>query len=120
MLQDNERYLLIRRAAGLARAGCWCFPGGHVEAGETSRQAIQRELAEELGIDVPANKLLGRIPVPGTDYLLDVWTVKYDRQPIRPTEAEVAEARWLTPEQIRAITPAIETNDRVMELLARR
>ena len=42
--------LLTRRAKGKSFAGTWENSGGAVQAGETSRQAIARELFEETGI----------------------------------------------------------------------
>jgi len=42
--------LLTRRAPGKSFAGTWENSGGAVKAGETSRQAIARELYEETGI----------------------------------------------------------------------
>ena len=45
--------LLTRRAQGKSFAGTWENSGGAAQAGETSRQAIRRELREETGIDAP-------------------------------------------------------------------
>ena len=45
-------FLLAKRPAGKVYAGYWEFPGGKVEAGEPPREALARELHEELGIDV--------------------------------------------------------------------
>ena len=43
-------FLLTRRAKGKSFAGTWENSGGAVKAGETSRQAVARELFEETGI----------------------------------------------------------------------
>ena len=45
------KLLLTRRAPGKSFAGTWENSGGAALAGETSRQAIARELREETGID---------------------------------------------------------------------
>jgi 8-oxo-dGTP diphosphatase len=45
-------FLLAQRPAGKVYAGWWEFPGGKVHAGESAREALARELREELGIEV--------------------------------------------------------------------
>ena len=45
MLRDNGRqFLLAQRPEGKVYAGYWEFSGGKVEAGETVRDALIREL----------------------------------------------------------------------------
>ncbi len=46
------RVLIAERPAGRHMAGWWEFPGGKVVAGESDFVALQRELREELGIEV--------------------------------------------------------------------
>lgn len=50
--RPDGRFLMASRPPGKAYAGWWEFPGGKVEAGETARHALERELHEELGIAV--------------------------------------------------------------------
>jgi 8-oxo-dGTP pyrophosphatase MutT (NUDIX family) len=57
---DGPAFLLTRRAARLRRhAGQWALPGGRAEEGETPGATARRELAEELGLALPAEAELG-------------------------------------------------------------
>lgn len=79
VLSDTAgRVLLAQRKAGGDFAGLWEFPGGKREPGESSAQALWRELHEELGIEVLDAESLIRVP---WDYahkriVLDVQRVK--------------------------------------------
>jgi 8-oxo-dGTP diphosphatase len=52
VLRGDGSVLLAQRPPGKVYAGYWEFPGGKLEAGETPRHALDRELEEELGIHV--------------------------------------------------------------------
>jgi 8-oxo-dGTP diphosphatase len=49
---EKGRVLLTQRKVGTHLEGLWEFPGGKVESGEDPRDALIRELREELGISV--------------------------------------------------------------------
>ena len=118
VLPRGNSFLMIRRARGLAKEGCWCFPGGHVEPGETSRQAIQREFAEELGIKIIPEKRLGAVRVIGSRrYILAAWLVHDVGEELRPAPNEVEDARWLTASEARSIRPNLPSNEQVFEML---
>jgi 8-oxo-dGTP pyrophosphatase MutT (NUDIX family) len=55
-------FVLTRRSAGLrAHAGQWALPGGRTDAGEGPEDAARRELHEELGLDLDASAVCGRL-----------------------------------------------------------
>lgn len=54
--------LLTRRAERLgSHGGQWALPGGRVDAGETAEQAALREMAEEIGLVLEPQAVLGRL-----------------------------------------------------------
>ncbi|MEQ8345311.1 MAG: CoA pyrophosphatase [Sneathiellaceae bacterium] len=86
--------ILTRRAAGLRRhGGQWALPGGRCEAGESAGEAGLRELAEEVGLFLPASRILGQLDDYPTrsGYRITPLVVWGGEAPaLRPDPAEVA------------------------------
>ena len=56
MLFDSDRRIMAcRRPPQDVWAGWWEFPGGKIDEGETEKEALRREISEELGIIVEPN-----------------------------------------------------------------
>lgn len=51
LVDRQQRALVARRPQGKGYEGYCEFPGGKIEAGESTREALIRELREELGIE---------------------------------------------------------------------
>ncbi len=69
--------LIAQRPKNTYKGGLWEFPGGKIEASETVFQALQRELKEELNIDVTQAESWLQWEHDYSDriVLLDVWNV---------------------------------------------
>ena len=58
VIEREGRILIARRPAALHLGGLWEFPGGKQKEGESAREALEREIREELGADVTVGALL--------------------------------------------------------------
>lgn len=62
LIQDSQNRLLItQRPHHASHGGFWEFPGGKLEECETAKEALIREVREELGLEVLESELLGKI-----------------------------------------------------------
>lgn len=102
VIRRNGSILVSRRSADVHQGGLWEFPGGKVEAGENVLQALRRELAEELGIEVDVSLCQHLIDI-HHDYgdkrvWLDVWVV--DHFSGEPFGREGQPLSWLKPQEL--------------------
>lgn len=60
--EDQAAILLTRRSAKLKKhAGQWALPGGRIDAGEAPEETALRELAEEVGLELGMEHVIGRL-----------------------------------------------------------
>jgi len=59
IFSEDGRLFLARKAQGMPHQGKWEFPGGKIESGEEPQIALQRELLEELDMEIDVLAFLG-------------------------------------------------------------
>jgi 8-oxo-dGTP diphosphatase len=96
MIQQQNRYLIIKRRATGLLGGFWEFPSGKVASDETDEAALKREICEFVGVEVKVDRLKAQRTQHYADYSVDV--VLYEAsilpgQELRPLRA--AEFRWV-------------------------
>jgi len=93
----DDRLLMVRRGHGPA-AGEWSVPGGRVEADELLESAVVREVAEETGLDVVVDELLGwveRFHIDDHYVILDFRVTVLDPDRVLQAGDDAAEAAWI-------------------------
>ncbi len=103
VLVEQGKVLLSQRKRGTHLEGAWEFPGGKVEPDEDPREALARELAEELGIDAevqdPLEITFHRYPTKSV--LLLFFTVARRPGSPEPRALDVAAVRWAAIDELR-------------------
>ena len=99
---ETGRVLVVRKQGTTA----FMQPGGKPEAGENPAQTLARELDEELGLRVSDSALrpLGRFVSaaanePGHQVVADAFALTIETDAVT-VQAELAELRWITPDDI--------------------
>ena len=104
------KILLTRRAPGKSFAGTWENSGGAAKAGETSREAIARELFEETGIRAEETAFELLTTVRDKNIFFDHYCLRAQTplEQIRLLPGETDDAKWVTFDQIHHMIRARE------------
>jgi 8-oxo-dGTP pyrophosphatase MutT (NUDIX family) len=94
----RPKVLVVRSSDG----DSWLFPKGHVETGETRRQAAAREAREEAGVLAAPGPLVGRNRYERGRRLVEVSYYRMDYIGDVPAD-EDRDTRWCTPTQARKL-----------------
>ena len=95
----GDETLLIRKKRGVG-SGQWVGPGGKVEAGETPRECVVREVREEVGIDVLDPEKAGVFVYRSDDWDAVVHVFRATEYEGTPEETEEADPAWFPVEDL--------------------
>jgi mutator protein MutT len=116
VIERHGRFLLTRRQEGAHLEGCWEFPGGKCEAGESLAACLEREIREELaaGVRVGRELLVTRHAYDDRQVELHFLCCSLEDTP-RPQLGQ--EMRWVERAALRAL-PFPPADAELIELLA--
>ena len=113
----DQQFLVIRRSQRVRAPLAFCFPGGGLEAGETDRDALLREIREEIGATIdPVRRLWRSVSHRGVE--LFWWLAKLPGDaPLSPCPEEVHSIHWLTIDQMRDLDGLLRSNHAFLDAL---
>lgn len=105
LLRQREKALFVLRENTGFKDGEYTVPSGHVEAGETFRQAACREVLEEVGVHIRPDDLTYLLTVhrrATSDTRIDVWfeAATWTGEPTNVESDKHAAITWLSTEEL--------------------
>ena len=101
-MKEKNKIFATARGYGELKGG-WEFPGGKVEPGETSQQALIREIIEELDTEIKVGELIDTVEYdyPTFHLSMDCFWAEVKAGHLELKEAEAA--KWLTKDQLDSV-----------------
>ena len=100
LVRDGLVLMVHRHPRRQAYPDRWALPGGHVEPGEFSHEAVSRECREEIGVHVHDPK---PIPMEVADTNLDTsafLVTRWTGEPANAAPEEHDDLRWFSPSEL--------------------
>jgi len=118
LLARAGRVLLVHRSSSKRwYPNVWDFPGGHLEPGETSSEALVRELREELDIEIAPPVGPALLTIQTLEVRIDIWkVVDWDGAVTNAAPDEHDTFGWFTPEEAESLDLADAEYPALIEL----
>ena len=102
VIRNGGRIFATQRGYGEFKDG-WEFPGGKIEPGETSQEALAREIREELDADITVGRLIETVEYdyPNFHLSMDCFWCGLNSQELVLREHE--DARWLAADELYSV-----------------
>ncbi len=116
-LRDDVGRVLTVRKRG---TDAFMLPGGKLEPGESAAEAAVREVREEVGLSLHAVTLLGRFVADAANepgHLVDSTVFTADLPAVPVASGEIAELRWVDPDDLDGVHLAPLLRDHVLAAL---
>jgi len=103
IIERDGLVLVAQRSANTSLPLKWEFPGGKINPGESYQECLQRELMEEMGVQVKIEKML-----PSSTHHYPKFTVTLYPFVCRITKGEItlhehADSAWLAPDRLHTL-----------------
>ncbi len=102
LFDATGRVLIADRPAGKHLAGRWEFPGGKVATGESDARALERELDEELGVQVRSAAPLMTLRHAYPDRIVELVLFEVPAFEGEPQARDGQRLKWVAPEALGA------------------
>jgi A/G-specific adenine glycosylase len=116
-IREDNRVLVARRPEDAMLGGLWEFPGGKCETGESLPEALQRELKEEMGINIDVGEEIVVIKHAYTHFRITLHAFYSHLVSGSPSCIQCAEFKWATIGEIRDLPMAV-TDRQIADTIA--
>lgn len=102
IIKDGEKIFATQRGYGEFKDG-WEFPGGKIEAGESPKEALIREIKEELNVEIDVHELFDTVEYDYPDFHLTMHCYISSLKTGEIVLNEHEDAKWLAKSELDSV-----------------